>query len=160
MGWDDHDDYISNWDEYEYVNKLGIYAEDVEEPDPDDDLFLAGLDPDELSDMSEDSRRKAIEDEGLDPDDYDYLEYRGCSGRTKAVGNCGKSTLAGGSTAKSANTLQARQTSNRTDGKWGVLKFTGVISLVAIAGYGVAAFGGQLLGAVVVIIIGIAILCN
>ena len=45
MGWDDHDDYIHNWDDFEYVNKLGIYAEDEEEPDPDDGLFLAGLVP-------------------------------------------------------------------------------------------------------------------
>ena len=32
---------------------------------------MAGLDIDELADMDEDERREALEDAGLDPDDYD-----------------------------------------------------------------------------------------
>lgn len=36
-----------------------------------DELEMAGLDIDELADMDEDERREAIEDAGLDPDDYD-----------------------------------------------------------------------------------------
>ena len=36
-----------------------------------DELEMAGLDLDELADMDEDERREAIEDAGLDPDDYD-----------------------------------------------------------------------------------------
>ena len=36
---------------------------------------MAGLDPDELSEMSEDDRREAIEDAGLDPDDFDDLFF-------------------------------------------------------------------------------------
>ena len=36
-----------------------------------DVLEMAGVDLDELADMDEDERREAIEDAGLDPDDYD-----------------------------------------------------------------------------------------
>ena len=36
-----------------------------------DELEMVGLDLDELADMDEDERREAIEDAGLDPDDYD-----------------------------------------------------------------------------------------
>lgn len=35
------------------------------------DLEMAGLDEDELSMMDEDERREALEDAGLDPDDYE-----------------------------------------------------------------------------------------
>ena len=42
-----------------------------EEDDLEDELEMAGLDIDELSDMDEDERREALEDAGLDPDDYD-----------------------------------------------------------------------------------------
>lgn len=45
-----------------------------EEGDDDEiaDLDMAGLDYDELSMMDEDERREALEDAGLDPDDYDF----------------------------------------------------------------------------------------
>ena len=36
-----------------------------------DELEMVGLDLDELADMDEDERREAIEDAGLDPDDYE-----------------------------------------------------------------------------------------
>ena len=36
-----------------------------------DELEMAGLDRDELADMDEDERREALEDAGLDPEDYD-----------------------------------------------------------------------------------------
>ena len=36
-----------------------------------DELEMAGLDVDELADMDEDERRAALEDAGLDPDDFD-----------------------------------------------------------------------------------------
>lgn len=36
-----------------------------------DDLELYGLDRDELDMMDEDERREALEEAGLDPDDYD-----------------------------------------------------------------------------------------
>ena len=71
MGWDDK--FYENWDEFEYINKLGIYAENEDEDDQEDELLLFGLDPDELEYMDEDERREAIEDAGLDPDDYDDI---------------------------------------------------------------------------------------
>lgn len=37
-----------------------------------DELEIAGLDTMELSMMDEAERREAIEDTGLDPDDYDF----------------------------------------------------------------------------------------
>ena len=43
-----------------------------EEDDLEFDLAVAGLDMDELEDMDEDERREALEDAGLDPDDYDF----------------------------------------------------------------------------------------
>lgn len=42
-----------------------------EEEDKELELELAGLDLDELEEMDEDERREALEDAGLDPDDYD-----------------------------------------------------------------------------------------
>ena len=36
------------------------------------DLEMAGLDYDELSWMDDDERREALENAGLDPDDYDF----------------------------------------------------------------------------------------
>lgn len=38
----------------------------------DDDFTCVGLDRTELEYMDEDERREAIEDAGLDPDDYDF----------------------------------------------------------------------------------------
>ena len=46
--------------------------EDDTYEEEDDELELAGLDYDELSFMDEDERREALEDAGLDPDDYDF----------------------------------------------------------------------------------------
>ena len=37
-----------------------------------DEIESAGIDYDELSFMDEDERREALEDAGLDPDDYDF----------------------------------------------------------------------------------------
>ena len=47
-------------------------SDDLEEDDKlVDELEMVGLDIDELADMDEDERREALEDAGLDPDDYD-----------------------------------------------------------------------------------------
>lgn len=46
--------------------------EDDTYEEEDDELEMAGLDYDELSFMDEDERREALEDAGLDPDDYDF----------------------------------------------------------------------------------------
>jgi len=43
-----------------------------EDEDLVDEIESAGLDYDELSFMDEDERREALEDAGLDPDDYDF----------------------------------------------------------------------------------------
>lgn len=42
-----------------------------DEDDLDDELELAGLDRYELAEMDEEERREALEDAGLDPDDYE-----------------------------------------------------------------------------------------
>ena len=43
-----------------------------EKDELEEELDLAGLDIDELEDMDEDERRVALEDAGLDPDDFDF----------------------------------------------------------------------------------------
>jgi hypothetical protein len=50
-----------------YETYSGGYSDDS-----DDELEMAGLDPDELEMMDDDERREAIEDAGLDPDDFDF----------------------------------------------------------------------------------------
>ena len=48
-------------------------SDDLEEDDElADELGMVGLDLDELADMDEDERREALEDGGLDPDDYEF----------------------------------------------------------------------------------------
>ena len=42
------------------------------ETELEDDLLLAGLNETELECMDADERREALEDAGLDPDDYDF----------------------------------------------------------------------------------------
>lgn len=49
----------------------GDFDDDSSE-DFDDELEMAGLDRDELEFMDEDERREALEDAGLDPDDYEF----------------------------------------------------------------------------------------
>ena len=61
---------------YEYS-----YAFETDEPESDDwterttDLYIAGLDEDDLRWMDADERYSALEDAGLDPFDFDYLDY-------------------------------------------------------------------------------------
>lgn len=48
-------------------------SDDLEEDDDlVDEIEMAGLDVDELADMDDDECREALEDAGLDPDDYDF----------------------------------------------------------------------------------------
>ena len=49
----------------------GDFSDD-EVDDSDDELEMAGLDRSELEFMDEDERREALEDAGLDPDDFDF----------------------------------------------------------------------------------------
>ena len=52
----------------------GDFDDDAETDDADFeyDAIMLGLDPNELMDMDEDERDEALEDAGLDPDDYDF----------------------------------------------------------------------------------------
>ena len=89
MSWFDKDDYgydrafdfnhDGKLDFFERSEQLDFYTEPCEkENDEEDDeeaenaLALNGLDLDDLEDMDEDERREALEDAGLDPDDYDF----------------------------------------------------------------------------------------
>ena len=69
MGWDDFnyddDDRVFGMDYIDYMNHTGIYDDSDIEDDLEDDLYLFGLDPDELDSMDDDERRSAIEDAGL-----------------------------------------------------------------------------------------------
>ena len=71
MKWDD--ELYEDRDDFDFANKQGIYAEDENDEDQEDELLLSGLDPDELELMDEDERREAIEEAGLDPDDFEDL---------------------------------------------------------------------------------------
>lgn len=50
----------------------GDFEEDDIENDFETDAMIAGLDLSELEYMDEDERAEALEDAGLDPDDYDF----------------------------------------------------------------------------------------
>lgn len=60
----------------EHMALFGNAGDFEDETDEDEereyDLALHGLDPDELADMDEDDRIEALEDAGLDPNDYDF----------------------------------------------------------------------------------------
>ncbi len=65
---------IVEMEEMERMDKYisGDDDEDDEEEEMESDLEMAGLDYDELSWMDDDERREALEDAGLDPNDYDF----------------------------------------------------------------------------------------
>ena len=61
--------------EYSVMDDVVFGHEDTDTSEADelaDDLSLAGLDAADLEYMDEDERREALEDAGLDPDDYDF----------------------------------------------------------------------------------------
>lgn len=61
----------SSREEHEVLfGDAGDFSDD-ETDDLDDELEMAGLDRLELEFMDEDERREALEDAGLDPDDFD-----------------------------------------------------------------------------------------
>ncbi len=70
----DHDGNIDAA-EWAFINDTIFKEEDTSSSDYDDDvddeLEMAGLDRDELEFMDADERREALEDAGLDPDDFD-----------------------------------------------------------------------------------------
>lgn len=59
-------------DSDESKDSLWLEEEDDSFTDEMDELEEAGLDTMELEMMEEEERREAIEDAGLDPDDYDF----------------------------------------------------------------------------------------
>ena len=66
---------LDNWEraaQFQFMDKM--LSEDSSSSDYDDsDVFGdAGLDYDELEMMDPDERRGALEDAGLDPDEYDF----------------------------------------------------------------------------------------
>ena len=154
MGWDDFNNFdndpVFGWDYIDYMNKTGMYEEAHDEEDPEGELMMFGLDPIELENMREDARREAIEDAGLDPDDYDF--YTGGNTSPKYHGANTKNYTS--SYSRKSSSSPAKNNS----GKWSLIEFTLVITIISIIGYAIAAFGGELLGAIVVIIIGIIIL--
>ena len=60
---------------YEDTHGISSGSYDEEEADVVDELDIAGLDRDELEFMDEDERREALEDAGLDPDDFDDFDF-------------------------------------------------------------------------------------
>lgn len=61
--------------EYSVMDDVVFGHEDTHTSEEDvlkDDLSLAGLDATELEYMDADERREALEDAGLDPDNYDF----------------------------------------------------------------------------------------
>ena len=54
--------------EFDFLNNIMDDSEEEEH----DELYEAGIDPEELEYMSGDERREILEDAGLDPDDYDF----------------------------------------------------------------------------------------
>lgn len=57
--------------EYEFLEELSREPEDADDDD-ETELEMSGLDPLELEFMDPDERREALEDAGLDPDEYDF----------------------------------------------------------------------------------------
>ena len=60
---------------FEDKNGLSFGSSVDEDDDVIDELDMAGLDRDELEFMDEDERREALEDAGLDPDDFDDFDF-------------------------------------------------------------------------------------
>ena len=61
--------------EYSIMDDVVFGHEDTDTSEAyelEDDLSLAGLDATDLEYMDVDERREALEDAGLDPDDYDF----------------------------------------------------------------------------------------
>ena len=128
MGWDDFnyddDDRVFGMDYIDYMNHTGIYDDSDIEDDPEDDLYLFGL----------------------DPNDYDFSSL-------KSVGKYTQPT-----TAKNPTNTYTPSKPN-TSGKWTLIEFIIMISILCIIGYTIAAIGGELLATIIVIIIGV-IVCN
>ena len=76
---DDTEEYLgmemlcSSREEHEALfGDSGCFEGEEDMEDEDDELEMAGLDRMDLELMDEEERREALEDAGLDPDDYDF----------------------------------------------------------------------------------------
>ena len=61
-------------DAVEKASEFAFFANIMEESEKEDhdELYQAGIDPEELEYMSGDERREVPEEAGLDPNDYDF----------------------------------------------------------------------------------------
>ena len=62
-------------DAFEQASEFTLFSsimEEEKEKEDRDELYAAGIDPEELEYMSGDERRDVLENAGLDPDDYDF----------------------------------------------------------------------------------------
>lgn len=57
---------------FESAVELAVLDDMLKEDEAETDFEMSGLDTDELEFMDADERREALEDAGLDPDDYDF----------------------------------------------------------------------------------------
>ena len=71
-------DFFESYEEQDFFDRMekrGIYEENDEDEEEKDsldfELSLAGLDRDELEMMDDDERAEALEDAGIDPDDWE-----------------------------------------------------------------------------------------
>ena len=67
-----HDGELDSFERAAEFQFLDEISKEDEDEDEFDELETTGLDMDELEFMDEDERREALEDAGLDPDDYDF----------------------------------------------------------------------------------------
>ncbi len=70
MGYDDE----AEFDDYEWEIEQGLIEDTsgCNEEAEEDELELYGIDRDEFDLMDEDEKREALEEAGLDPDDFEY----------------------------------------------------------------------------------------
>lgn len=61
----------SKLDSFEKAAEFGAFMQMIDSVKK-DELITAGLDPNELEAMDYSERRKALEESGLNPDDYDF----------------------------------------------------------------------------------------
>lgn len=59
-------------DSFEQATELAFLSSMTEAKEDHDELYQAGIDPEDLEYMSAEERREILEDAGLDPDDNDF----------------------------------------------------------------------------------------
>ena len=60
------------FDSFEQAAEFAFLSSMTEREEDHDELYQAGIDPEDLEYMSAGERREILEDAGLDPDDYDF----------------------------------------------------------------------------------------